>query len=108
MALIFQVDSEGHARPKISCDSCGGVIENYSDGVAVLNIGGAKPGTAAEPIFHCLGCEEKADKSSTSRHSMPIDHFMLYVLNNIQLTPTALEAAAGSLKGATGAYSSSP
>jgi hypothetical protein len=45
-------------------------------------------------MFHCLGCEEKADKTSTPRHSMPIDRFMLYVLNNIQLTPNALEEAA--------------
>jgi hypothetical protein len=29
---------------------------------------------------------------------MPIDHFMLYVLNNIQLTPNALEHAGRSLK----------
>jgi hypothetical protein len=29
---------------------------------------------------------------------MPIDHFMLYVLNNIQLTPNALEEAGRSLK----------
>jgi hypothetical protein len=33
---------------------------------------------------------------------MPIDRFMLYVLNNIQLTPNALEEADHSLKAATG------
>jgi hypothetical protein len=32
----FEVDNDGRARPKIRCDSCGGVIENYGDGVALL------------------------------------------------------------------------
>jgi hypothetical protein len=98
MALIFQVDDEGHARPKIRCDACGGVIENYADGVALLDTPNPKPGTVIEPIFHCSGCEVKAEKTSAPRHSMPIDHFMLYVLNNIQLTPNALEHAGRSLK----------
>lgn len=98
MALIFQVDEEGHVRPKIRCDSCGGVIENYADGVALLDTPTPKPGTMIEPIFRCIGCEEEAEKTSPARHSMPIDHFMLYVLNNIQLTPNALEEAGRSLK----------
>src|SRR5437868_3857008 len=93
MALIFQVDDEGHVRPKIRCDSCGGVIENYADGVALLDTPDLKPGAVIEPIFRCAGCEEEAERKSPPRHSMPIDHFMLYVLNNIQLTPNALEAA---------------
>src|SRR5260221_7247268 len=57
MALIFQVDDEGHARPKIRCDSCGRVIENHADGVALLGSPNPKPGTVIEPIFHCEGCE---------------------------------------------------
>jgi hypothetical protein len=98
MALIFQVDDKGRARPKIRCDSCGGVIDNYADGVALLDTPNPKPGTVMEPIFHCAGCEEEAKKTSAPRHSMPIDHFMLYVLNNIQLTPNALEHAGHSLQ----------
>jgi hypothetical protein len=95
MALIFQVDDEGHARPKIRCDTCGGVIENYTDGVALLDDPSPKPGTILEPIFHCTGCEEIAQKAHPSRH---IDHFMLYVLNNIQLTPRVLEEAGQKMK----------
>jgi hypothetical protein len=33
---------------------------------------------------------------------MPIDHFMLYVLNNIQLSPNALEEARHTVKSLTG------
>jgi hypothetical protein len=98
MALIFQVGDEGHVRPKIRCDSCGGVIENYTDGVAVLDTPTPKAGTVIEPIFRCKGCEEEVEKTNAPQHSMPIDHFMLYVLNNIQLTPHALEMAGRSLK----------
>jgi len=54
MALIFQVDSEGHARPEIRCGSCGGVIENYADGVALQDIASPEPGTVTEPIFSLL------------------------------------------------------
>ncbi|MBV9297683.1 MAG: hypothetical protein JO066_01800 [Verrucomicrobia bacterium] len=98
MALIFQVDDQGHPRPKVRCDSCGGIIENYADGVALLDTPGTAPGAITEPIFHCLGCEEKIQKTSGPRASMPIDHFMLYVLNNIQLTPKALETARQKMK----------
>ena len=98
MALIFEVDNDGRPRPKIRCDSCGGVIENYGDGVALLDTPSAAPGAFIEPIFHCLHCEEKAEKTSTPRCSMPIDRFMLYVLNNIQLTPKALEEAGRSME----------
>jgi hypothetical protein len=95
---MFQVDDKGHVRPRIRCDSCGGVIENYTDGVAVLDTPTPKPGTLIEPIFRCTGCEEEAEKTSAPLHSMPIDHFMLYVLNNIQLSPNALQEAGRSLK----------
>jgi hypothetical protein len=100
MALIFQVDDEGQARPKIQCDSCGGVIEKYADGVALLDTKQLKPGAITEPIFHCAGCMKK--DTGTPRHSMPLDQFMLYALNNIQLMPSALEEATHSLKSLTG------
>ena len=93
MALIFQVDEGGHTRPTIRCDSCKGVIENYADGFVTLDARSATPGAVIEPGFHCAGCEEEAKKAGTSRRSMPIDHFMLSVLNNIQLTPGVLEEA---------------
>jgi hypothetical protein len=98
MAFIFQVDKRGNTRPTIRCDSCNGVIENYADGFVTLDTRSATPGAVIEPIFHCAGCEEQAKKAGTSRRSMPIDHFMLSVLNNIQLTPGALEAAGRRLK----------
>lgn len=98
MALIFQVDKRGHTRPTIRCDSCNGVIENYADGFVTLDARSVTPGAVIEPVFHCAHCEEAAKKAGTSRQSMPIDHFMLSVLNNIQLTPGALEAAGRKLK----------
>jgi hypothetical protein len=98
MGLIFKIDNEGHAQPEIQCDNCGGTIENFADGVALLDTPSPKPGAAIEPIFHCSGCEKKAPKTDTHRHAMPIDHFMLYVLNNIQLTPQALEVAGQRLR----------
>jgi hypothetical protein len=102
MAFIFEVDKEGHARPKIRCDSCGGIIKNYADGVATLDTSSAAPGTVIEPIFRCNHCEEEAEKTSPPGRSMRIDHFMLYVLNNIQLTPNSLEQAGRRLKDVTG------
>jgi hypothetical protein len=92
MALILQVDDKGQVRPKIRCDSCGGIIDNYAKGVARLDAPSAKPGTILEPIFHCEGCEKSAQKAGSSGHSMPI------VLNNIQLTPKALEDAGQRMK----------
>ena len=99
MALIFEVEKDGRARPKIRCDCCGGVIDR--DGVALLDTPSAPPGTFIEPIFHCAHCEAKVKETSAPRRSMPIDHFMLYVLNNIQLTPNALEEAARSVENIT-------
>jgi hypothetical protein len=92
------VDDKGHLGPKLRCDNCGPMIENYADGVALVDPPSPKPGTIIEPIFHCAGCEETLQKKSESRHSMPPDHFMLYVLNNIQLTPKALEEAGQKLR----------
>jgi len=101
MALIFQIDDKGQPRPKIRCDSCGGIIENYTAGVALLGPKELTSGAITEPIFHCADCAQK-DTERGPRHSMPIDHFMLYVLNNIQLTPNALEEARHNVKSLTG------
>jgi hypothetical protein len=98
MALIFELDKDGHTRPKIRCDSCGGVIENYADGFATIESSPATPGTALEPIFRCAPCENKARTAGEHRRSMRIDTFMLYLLNNIQLTPNVLEDAGRKLK----------
>jgi hypothetical protein len=98
MALIFQVDDESHVSPKIRCDNCGAIIENYADGVALLDDPSPQPGTTIEAVFHCAGCEKSKHETSAPRYSMGIDHFMLYVLNNIQLTPRALEEAGQKLK----------
>jgi hypothetical protein len=43
-----------------------------------------------------------AEKTIAPRRSMLIDHFMLYLLNNIQLPPNVLEQAGLGLKGRTG------
>jgi hypothetical protein len=98
MAFVFQSDENGNPRPKIRCDSCGGVIEDYADGFATLETQKAKPGAILEPIFNCAHCEEEAKKAGVPRRSMPIDHFMLYVLNDIRLTPEALEKASRNLR----------
>jgi hypothetical protein len=91
MAFIFQVDKNGHPRPKIRCDACGGIIENYADGFATLDSKSATPGAALETIFHCAHCQDVTEKVGKPQRSMRIDKFMLYALNNIQLTPNALE-----------------
>jgi len=102
MAFIFQVDKDGHTRPTIRCDSCQGVIENYADGFVAFDARSTTPGAIVEPIFRCAPCEEEAAKKAGKfRRSMPIDHFMLSILNNIQLTPGALEEAGRKLREAT-------
>jgi hypothetical protein len=98
MAFIFQVDDKSQISPKIRCDNCGAIIEDYAHGVVHLDDPSPKPGTTIEPIFHCAGCQERLHESNASRNSMPIDHFMLYLLNNIQLTPRALEEAGQKLR----------
>jgi hypothetical protein len=98
MALMFELDKDGDSRPKIRCDSCGGVIENYADGFATIDSSTATPGTVLEPIFRCAHCENEAQRAGEHRRSMRIDAFMLYLLNNIQLTPNALEEAGRKLK----------
>jgi hypothetical protein len=89
MALILQVDDEGRVRPKIRCDACGKVIESHSGATAVWDSQSTKPGAVLEPTFQCEHCKPKAGGTP----SLPIDHFMLYLLNNIQLTPRVLEEA---------------
>src|SRR5215468_1120227 len=51
MSLIFQVDAEGHPRPKISCDTCGNLIDMQSGGIAICDSQSAKPGALVEPVF---------------------------------------------------------
>ena len=92
MALILQVDEEGHARPKVRCDACGKAIENHSGATAVWDSQSTKPGAVLEPTFQCEHCNAAKAGGAPSK-SLPIDHFMLYLLNNIQLTPKVLEEA---------------
>ncbi len=96
MALILQVDDEGHARPKIRCDACGKVIESHSGATAIWDSQSTKPGAVIEPTFQCDHCNAKA--GGAPLESLPIDHFMLYLLNNIQLTPKVLEEAGHRLR----------
>jgi hypothetical protein len=98
MALTFQVDDKGQLDPKIRCDGCGGIIENYTDGVALVDTPSSKAGTIRDPVFLCTGCEKSEQRKGDPRRSMPLDHFMLYLLNNIQLTPRALEDAGQKLR----------
>ena len=91
MALILQVDDEGHVRPKIRCDACGKLIESHSGATAIWDSQSTKPGAVLEPTFQCGHCNAKAGGAPSK--SLPIDHFMLYLLNNIQLTPRVLEEA---------------
>jgi hypothetical protein len=100
MALIFQVDDEGHARPNIRCDACGKAIESHAGATAIWDSQSAKPGALLEPSFQCEPCNAKA--GGNPLNSLPIDHFMLYLLNNIQLTPKTLEEAGRRLKETAG------
>ena len=91
MALIFQINDAGKATPKITCDACGKVMEDHSAGFAVFDSQNAKPGAVIKPTFRCEHCHEKA--GAPQSNSMPIDDFMFYLLNNIQLTPNVMEQA---------------
>ena len=105
MALTFQVDDKGQLDPKIRCDGCGGIIKNYAEGFALVDTPSAKDspksGTIRDPIFLCGGCEKNEQRKGDARRSIPLDHFMLYLLNNIQLTPRALEDAGEKLRGSS-------
>ena len=93
MAIVFQLDKSGIPSPEITCDGCGGVIKDYKDGVAILGTPSAEPDKILKPIFLCKGCEEKTDQSSGPRRKMPIDQFLVRMVNSVQLLPTDLEAA---------------
>ena len=54
------------------------------------------PGRALEPTFHCGGCVAKA--GGAPPHSMPLDLFMVSLMNNIQLPPGVLESAGRNLR----------
>ena len=95
MALVFQIDDQGHTRPKLRCDACGGMIEDSAGGVALWDRQSEPPGSVLEPSFHCGGCVAKA--GGAPANAMPINLFMLYLANNIHLTPGTLEAAGRSL-----------
>jgi hypothetical protein len=97
MGLIFQLDEKGRARPKIQCDECGGVIADPSGGVAAWDSQSAKPGTVVKPTFACPDCKTK--RGDAGPNSVPLDHFMLYLMNNMNLTPGALEEAGRRLRG---------
>ena len=57
--------------------------------------------TASQPEGLVSKRRSYAEAAIVPRRSMVIDHFMLYVLNNIQLPPNVLEQARLSLKSAT-------
>jgi hypothetical protein len=101
MALVFQVDDQGHLHPQLRCDVCGGTIKNPSRGIALWNQQNETPGRALEPAFHCGGCVAKA--GGAPAHSMPLDLFMVSLMNNIQLPPGVLESAGRNLRAAASA-----
>jgi hypothetical protein len=96
MALAFQVDDQGHPHPQLRCDVCGGVINDPSGGVVLWDQQNETPGSLLEPTFHCGGCV--AQEGGAPPHSMPLELFMVYLMNNIQLTPGILESAGRNLQ----------
>jgi hypothetical protein len=97
MGLIFQLDEKGRPRPRIQCDGCGGFIENPSGCVATWENQSAQPGTVVKPIIECQHCKSKGGVGD--RNSVPLDSFMLYLMNNMNLTPGAVEEAGRRLRG---------
>jgi|ERR1700722_8936441 hypothetical protein len=93
MAIVFQLDKSGNPSPEITCDGCGGLINDHTHGVAILDTPSAQPGKVLKPIFLCKGCEEKTETTTGPRRKMPIDQFLLRMANNVQLFPNDLEAA---------------
>ena len=92
MAIVFQLDKAGTPSPEITCDGCGGVIHDHTQGVAILEAPGAEPEKVLQPIFLCKGCEEKTENTAGPRRKMPIDQFLVQMLNSVQLLPNDLEA----------------
>jgi hypothetical protein len=99
MAIVFQLDKSGNPSPEITCDGCGGVIKDHTDGVAILGTPSPEPGKTLAPVFLCTGCEEKTEKTNVQRRKMPIDQFLLRVLNNVHLRPNDLEAVGRRMMG---------
>jgi ribosomal protein S27E len=92
MAIVFQLDKSGHPSPEITCDGCGGVIKDHTQGVAILDTPSAEPEKILKPIFLCKGCEEKTEDTSRPRRKVAIDQFLVQMLNSVQLLPGDLEA----------------
>jgi hypothetical protein len=92
MAIVFQLDKSGIPSPEITCDGCGGVIKDHKDGVAILDTSRAEPEKVLKPIFLCKRCEEKTEDTSRPRRKVPIDQFLVQMVNSVQLLPTDLEA----------------
>ncbi|MBV9874144.1 MAG: hypothetical protein JO025_05400 [Verrucomicrobia bacterium] len=92
MAIVFQLDKTGNPSPEITCDGCGGVIHDHTQGVAILDVPRAEPEKVLQPIFLCKGCEEHTDKTAGPRRKAPIDQFLVQMLNSVQLLPNDLEA----------------
>jgi len=93
MAIVFQLDKSGTPTPEITCDGCGGVIHDHRHGVAILETPRAEePAKVLKPIFLCKGCEEQTDKTAGPRRKMPIDQFLVQMVNSVQLLPNDLEA----------------
>ncbi|HXM04467.1 MAG TPA: hypothetical protein VN939_17785 [Chthoniobacterales bacterium] len=92
MAIVFQLDKSGNLSPEITCDGCGGVIRDHTQGIAILDTPSAEPEKVLKPIFLCKGCEEKTEDTSRQRRKVPIDQFLVQMLNCVQLLPNDLEA----------------
>ena len=93
MAIVFQLDKSGNPSPELTCDGCGGVITDHTHGVAILGTPSAEePEKVLKPIFLCKGCEEQTDKKAGPRRKVPIDQFLVQMLNSVQLLPNDLEA----------------
>ena len=92
MAIVFELDKPGHPSPEITCDGCGGVIKDHTQGVAILDTPSAEPEKILKPIFLCKGCEEKTEDTSRPRLKVAIDQFLVQMLNSVQLLPGDLEA----------------
>ena len=92
MAIVFQLDRSGNPSPEITCDGCGGVITDHTHGVAILDTPSAEPGKVLKPIFLCTGCEEKTENTAGPRRKIPIDQFLVQMLNSVQLLPNDMEA----------------
>ena len=92
MAIVLQLDKSGNPTPEITCDGCGGVISDHTQGVAILGTPSPEPQKVLEPIFLCKGCEEKTEQPNVQRRKMPIDQFVLRMISNVHLMPNDLEA----------------